>query len=263
MLASVQVLSSFTVPARQVTATTVAADSVAVADSVAMPADTSRFKKQKLDLDYEVRFSAKDSVVMYGRNFTHMFGESDIKYDNINLKASDLTMDMDKHQVVAVGVPDTTGEIIGQPVFQDPSGKYESKSMTYNFKTKKGIITDIITEQGDGYLTGGITKKMDNDEYYIQNGKYTTCDDHEHPHFYFQLTKAKVRPKKDVVTGPAYMVLEDLPLPLAVPFGFFPFSEKYQSGVLVPTFGEDYNRGFYLRNGGYYFAIAFTLFTLG
>ena len=259
MLAAIQLLSSFSVPVPQVVDRHQPADSVPVGDSAALkivaPADTSRFKKQKLDLDYEVHFSAKDSVVMYGRKITRMFGPSDIKYDKINLQASDLTMDMEKHQVVAVGVPDTTGEIIGQPVFQDESGKYESKTMTYNFKTKKGIITDIITEQGDGYLTGGVTKKMENDEYYIQDGKYTTCDDHEHPHFYFQLTRAKVRPKKDVVTGPAYMVLEDLPLPLAVPFGFFPFSEKYQSGVLVPTFGEDYNRGFYLRNGGYYFAI--------
>ena len=257
MLAAIQVLSSFTVPMPQVAQRGALTDSLPAADSaIRQPADTSRFKKQKLDLDYEVRFSAKDSVVMYGKKITRMFGESDIKYDRINLTASDLTMDMDKHEVVAVGVPDSTGELQGKPVFQDESGKYESKTMTYNFKSKKGIITDIVTEQGEGYLTGGVTKKMENDEYYIQDGKYTTCDNHDHPHFYFQLTKAKVRPKKDVVTGPAYMVLEDLPLPIAVPFGFFPFSEKYQSGVLVPTFGEDYNRGFYLRNGGYYFALS-------
>ena len=257
MLVAVQLLSSYAMPTPQVSASATPVDSVRTTDSATLvnPADTTRFKKQKLDLDYEVRFSAKDSVVMYGRDITHMFGESDIKYDKINLTASDLTMDMKKHEVVAVGVPDTTGEVIGSPIFQDQSGKYESKAMTYNFKTKKGIITDIVTEQGEGYLTGGVTKKMENDEYYIQDGKYTTCDNHDHPHFYFQLTKAKVRPKKDVVTGPAYMVLEDLPLPIAVPFGFFPFSEKYQSGVLIPTFGEDYNRGFYLRNGGYYFAI--------
>ena len=127
--------------------------------------------------------------------------------------------------------------------------------MYLTFKTKRGYITDIVTEQGEGYLTGGITKKTEDDYYYIKDGRYTTCDDHEHPHFYFQLTRAKVKPKKNVVTGPAYMVLEDLPLPIAVPFGFFPFSEKYQSGILVPTFGEDYNRGFYLRNGGYYLAL--------
>ena len=89
----------------------------------------------------------------------------------------------------------------------------------------------------------------------FEDGRYTTCEDHEHPHFYFQLTKAKVRPKKDVVTGPGYMVLADVPLPLALPFGYFPFSEKYSSGVIFPSFGDDYNQGFYLREGGYYFAI--------
>ena len=90
----------------------------------------------------------------------------------------------------------------------------------------------------------------------MQNARYTTCDDHECPHFYMQLTKAKVRPGKDAVTGPAYMVLAGLPLPLAVPFGYFPFSEKYSSGIIFPTFGDDYNRGYYLSNGGYYFAIS-------
>lgn len=220
-----------------------------------VPADTARFKKTKVDLDHAVDFSAKDSIVMYGQNNAHMFGSSTVNYGDVQLTAQQLNMDMDKHEIYAVGVPDTTGELQGNPVFKDNSGEYESREMTYNYKTQKGLIKNIVTEQGEGYLTGGITKKMDNGDYYMQNGKYTTCDNHDHPHFYFQLTKAKVRPKKDVVTGPAYMVLEDLPLPLAVPFGFFPFSEKYHSGILVPTFGEDYNRGFYFRNGGYYFAI--------
>lgn len=218
--------------------------------------DTVRFKKKKIDLDHEVSFMAQDSIVMYGTSITRMFGASEVVYGDVSLKASLLDMNMDKHEVHAVGVADTTGKIEGNPVYRDNSGTYESKSMIYNFKTEKGLITDIVTEQGEGYLTGGITKKMANGEFYIKNGKYTTCDHHEHPHFYFQLTKGKVRPKKDIVMGPAYMVLEDLPLPLAVPFAFFPFSEKYHSGVLVPTFGEDYNRGFYLRNGGYYFALS-------
>lgn len=218
-------------------------------------ADTSHFKRHEVDLDHVVEFSAKDSMVFYGKRDARMYGSSDIKYNTISLSAEQIKMNMDSSQVYAVGVPDSTGELKGNPLFKDPSGDYESKTMRYNFKSKKGYITGIMTEQGEGYLTGGITKKMDNDEYYIQNGRYTTCDNHDHPHFYFQLTKGKVRPKKDVVTGPAYMVLEDLPLPVAVPFGFFPFSSKYSSGVLIPTFGEDYNRGFYLRNGGYYFAI--------
>ena len=220
------------------------------------PADTSHFKKrQAVDLDNVVEFAAKDSVVFYGRRDARMYGSSAVKYSDINLTAERIKMNMDSSLVYANGMPDSTGELQGKPVFKDKSGDYESKTMRYNFKTKKGLITDIMTEQGEGFLTGGITKKMDNDEYFLKNGRYTTCDDHDNPHFYFQLTKGKVRPKKDVVTGPAYMVLEDLPLPVAVPFGFFPFTSKYSSGILMPTFGEDYNRGFYLRNGGYYFAI--------
>ena len=156
----------------------------------------------------------------------------------------------------AVGRKDTTDEVVGSPVFKDRSGEYQPKTMTYNFKTSKGFITDVVTQQGEGYLTGGQTKKLADDSYNIINGRYTTCDDHEHPHFYMQLTKAKMRPKKDIVTGPAYMVLCDVPLPLAVPFGYFPFTSKYSSGVIFPTFGDDYNKGFYLRDGGYYFALS-------
>ncbi|MBR5685211.1 MAG: LPS-assembly protein LptD, partial [Muribaculaceae bacterium] len=224
----------------------------AEAPQVPTTRDTSRFVLERVDLDHIVEFNAKDSIILYGRNHAVMYGNGKIIYGDIDMSAAQISMDMDSSQVQAIGVPDSVGELTGNPVFKDNSGEYESRVMKYNFKTKRGYITDIVTEQGEGYLTGGITKKTEDDYYYIKDGRYTTCDDHEHPHFYFQLTKAKVKPKKNVVTGPAYMVLEDLPLPIAVPFGYFPFSEKYQSGILVPTFGEDYNRGFYLRNGGYY-----------
>lgn len=216
----------------------------------------NRFITGKVDLDNVVDFAAKDSLVFIGTNTAYMYGKSSVKYGDINLDAAKIEMDMPKNEVYAVGALDTVGDLKDTPVFKDPSGEYESKTMRYNFKSKKGFITDVVTQQGEGYLTGGVTKKMENDEYYIQNGRYTTCDDHDCPHFYFQLTKGKVRPKKNIVTGPAYMVLADVPLPLAIPFGFFPFSDKYSSGVIVPTFGEDYNRGFYLRDGGYYFAIS-------
>ena len=239
----------------------VSADSVFSVPSVdsvlsANKKDTVRFVRERVDLDHVVQFNAKDSIILFGRNHAVMYGGSKIIYGDIDMTASQISMDMDSSQVQAIGVPDSIGELVGNPVFKDASGEYESRVMKYNFKTKRGYITDIVTEQGEGYLTGGITKKTEDDYYYIKDGRYTTCDDHEHPHFYFQLTKAKVKPKSNVVTGPAYMVLEDLPLPIAVPFGFFPFSEKYQSGILVPTFGEDYNRGFYLRNGGYYLALS-------
>ncbi len=224
-------------------------------DSIHRQDTVSKFKHQMVDLDNVVEFQAKDSVILYGKNDARMYGDSKIKYGDIDLSAMNIQMDMNTSTVDAVGRLDSVGELEGKPIFKDPSGEYESKTMKYNFKSKKGFITDVITQQGEGYLTGGATKKMPNDEYYIQNGRYTTCDDHECPHFYLQLTKGKVKPKKNIVTGPAYMVLAGVPLPIAVPFGYFPFSTKYASGIIMPTFGEDYNRGFYLRDGGYYFAI--------
>ena len=225
--------------------------------NVSLPADStpSKFKREKADLETAVDFTAKDSLIFMGKNTAFMYGNGKVVYGDISLDADEIRMNMKNSTVYAVGRPDSVGDIEGSPIFKDGSGEYESKTMTYNFKTKKGYITDVVTQQGEGYLTGGITKKMENDEYYIKNGRYTTCDDHECPHFYMQLTKAKVKPKKNITTGPAYMVLADVPLPLAVPFGFFPFSDKYSSGVIFPTFGEDYNKGFYIRDGGYYFAI--------
>lgn len=214
-----------------------------------------RIMRVKTDLDNVVDIFAKDSMVLRGQNNAYLYGESNVTYGNIKLDAERIEMDMNTSTVYAVGAPDSTGEIMGSPVFDDNGTQYESKTMRYNFKTEKGYITDVITQQGEGYLTGGLSKKVDDNTIYIQNGRYTTCDKHEEPHFYFQLTKAKVRPKKDIVTGPAYMVLAGLPLPLAVPFGYFPFSEKYSSGIIFPTFGDDFNRGFYLSDGGYYFAI--------
>ncbi len=215
-----------------------------------------RIRREKVDLDNVVNFVAKDSLVMIGQNETYLYGEGQVTYGDIELNAGEIKMNMDSTIVYAVGVTDSLGNVTEYPVFSDKSGEYESKTMKYNFRTQKGYITDVITEQGEGYLTGGTTKKNEDGSFFVKDGKYTTCDDHEHPHFYLQLTQAKVRPKKDVVSGPAYMVLADVPLPLAVPFGFFPFTDDYSSGIIFPSFGEDYNRGFYIRDGGYYLAIS-------
>lgn len=209
----------------------------------------------KTDIASVVDIAASDSLLLVGRSNAFLYGKSNVTYGEQQIDAAKIELDMAKNTVYAVGAPDSTGEIAGNPIFKDKGSEYEAKTMTYNFETEKGLITDVITEQGEGYITGGITKKNNDGTYFLQNGKYTTCDNHENPHFYFQLTKAKVKPKKDIVVGPAYMVLAGLPLPLAVPFGYFPFNEKYSSGIIMPTFGDDYNRGFYLEGGGYYFAI--------
>ena len=215
----------------------------------------SKIRREKVDLDNQVIFSSKDSMTMVGRNTTYMYGEGQIDYGDLKLNAAEIRLDMDNSEVYACGREDSIGDLIGTPVFDEGGSSYESKTMRYNFRSKRGFITNVVTQQGEGYLTGGQTKKTEGEDYYIENGRYTTCDDHDHPHFWLQLTRAKVRPQKNVVFGPAYMVLAGLPLPIAIPFGYFPFSDKYASGVIVPTFGDDYVRGFYLSDGGYYFAI--------
>lgn len=231
-----------------------------VPDSLAPLEDSTRksftkIDRESRDLEAVVNFSAKDSLVLSGGNSAFLFGNSTVEYQDFKLNSAEIRMDLDSSTVYAQGIVDSLGVVTEAPIFKDKSGEYESETMKYNFKTQRGYITGVITEQEGGYLTGGQAKRNEDGSFYVQNGRYTTCDDHDHPHFYFQLTKAKVRPQKDVVTGPGYMVLMDVPLPLALPFGYFPFSKKYSSGILFPTVGDDYNRGFYLRDGGYYFAI--------
>lgn len=211
---------------------------------------------EKTDLDAVVNFVSDDSMIIVRRDSAYMYGSANVTYGDIALKAAEIQMDLNDNTVYAIGAPDSTGEIAGQPVFTEDGTDYEAKTMRYNFKTQKGFITDVVTQQGEGYLTGGTTKKGHDNVFYIRNGRYTTCDNHDDPHFYLNITKGKVQPGKNVVTGPAYMVLAGVPLPLAVPFGYFPFTDSYASGIIVPTFGDDYNRGFYLSRGGYYFAIS-------
>ena len=215
----------------------------------------SRISREKTDLEDAVSFSAPDSLVLKGENMAWLYGNSTVEYQTFKLNSAEIQMQLDSATVYANGRLDSTGNLTDTPVFAEGSDEYESKTMKYNFKTQRGYITEIITQQGEGYITGGKTKRMDDGTFYLEDGKYTTCSDHEHPHFYFQLTRGRLRPNKDVVSGLVYMVLADVPLPLALPFGYFPFSKKYSSGIIFPSFGEDYNKGFYLRNGGYYFAI--------
>lgn len=224
---------------------------IGVADSI--PIDSVKAKKNVLES--VVDYSANDSIVLTAGNWGYLYGDGEITYGDIKLKAENISMNMDSSIVNAIYGLDSIGKEFGYPVFSDGGTDYETKTMKYNFKTRKGYSTHLITQQGEGYIVAGKAKKNADNSFFMQDGKYTTCDDHEHPHFYLALTKAKVRPHKNVVTGPAYLVIEDLPLPLGLPFGFFPFSEKYSSGVIMPSYGDELERGFNLRDGGYYFAI--------
>lgn len=183
-----------------------------------------------------------------------MYKNGVINYQNIELKADYIMLDLARKEVYAEGLPDSTGTIVGTPVFKEGNEEFESKTMRYNFETQKGIITDVKTTQGDGLVHSDLTKKISKDEFILEKGKYTTCDA-DHPHFYLRMTQAKVISNKKIITGPAYLVLEDFPIYLAaVPFGYFPNSTTYTSGILIPTYGEEQVRGFFLRDGGYYWA---------
>lgn len=232
---------------------------VIVADSadLEMLSDSTPPRK-KADLDAPVVYIAKDSIIFEFDSTTiaRLFGESKVDYIVSQLEAEIISMDMDHNTVHAIGRPDSTGlKRIGDPIFTDKGTPYYSDSIAYNFKTGKGYILNLRTNQGDGLVTSLTSKKDSLDNIYMKGGRYTTCD-LEHPDFYIALTRAKVIPKKNVVFGPAYLVIQDVPLPLAIPFGFFPFTSSYSSGFLMPSYGEEMERGFYLSDGGYYWAIS-------
>ena len=212
--------------------------------------------QQRDDLEAPVIYQSKDSMVWYKDGNAYLYGAGQVNYQQIELKANEITIDLDNSTVYAQGTTDSLGTVTGLPVFADGGTPYESKTMSYNFKSRKGFINNVTTQQGEGYMTSNTVKKGANDEFYIRNGRYTTCEDHEHPHFYLSLTRAKMRPNEDIVFGPAYLVVADVPLPLALPFGFFPFTQDYSSGFIMPSYGDELERGFYLRDGGYYFAIS-------
>ena len=226
----------------------------AVDDSLALD---SINRQRKHGIDSPVEFSANDSLLYEaGHGMAYLFGNSHVKYQNMDLQSENIYLSLDSSLVHATGARDSvSGKLFGNPVFQMGSDTYQSDTMAFNFKTKKGFIQQVYTEQQEGYLTSQLSKRGANGELYLQHGRYTTCDE-PHPDFYLALSRAKVRPGKDVVFGPAYLVVCDVPLPLAIPYGFFPFTKRYSSGFIMPTYGDETERGFYLRDGGYYFAIS-------
>jgi len=215
-------------------------------------------RKKKNGIDAPVNYQADDSLVyMASTNTAHLYGSAEVKYENMDLKSDKIKLSLDSSLVHATGSKDTTAKdgIKGKPVFVMGQDTYDTDTMSFNFKTKKGFIKHVYTKQEDGFLTSEQSKRNDNGEIYLAHGRYTTCDA-PHPDFYIALSRAKVRPGKDVVFGPAYLVVADVPLPFAIPYGFFPFTKSYSSGFIMPTYGDENSRGFYLRDGGYYFAMS-------
>ena len=217
--------------------------------------DTIPIKKGSLEANVE--YQAKDSIVWTAGNMAYLYGEGDVKYQDIALTSEIIQIKMDSSLLYAVHGTDSLGEEFGYPVFV-PGGdqSLEAKEMFYNFKTRKAYAKHVVTQQGEGHVTAAVSKKMEDGTINMEGGQYTTCDA-DHAHFFIKMTKAKTRPGKDVVSGPAYLVIEDVPLfPLVLPFAFFPFTDTYSSGILMPTYGDEMSRGFFLRDGGYYFALS-------
>ena len=217
-------------------------------------------RRRSNGINSPVVYSADDSLVYVATSRrAHLYGNSTVKYENMNLESERIAMSMDSSLVHATGVRDTsdhTGKaLVGTPVFKMGNDEYESDTMAFNFKTKKGLINNVYTKQEDGYLSSQLSKRNSNGDVFLQHGRYTTCDS-PHPDFYLAISRAKLRPGKDVVVGPTYLVVADVPLPFALPYAFFPFTKSYSSGLIMPTYGDESNRGFYLRDGGYYFAIS-------
>lgn len=208
-------------------------------------------------LEAPVQYTAQDSIIFTANNMGFLYGQADIKYGEMAISGEYITMDMDSSLISSTFGLDSLGKEFGLPVFIEGGTEYEMKGVRYNFETRKAFIHHVITQQGEGNIVANEAKKNADNSFYMRNAKYTTCDRHDHPHFYLNLSKAKVRPDKDVVTGPAWLVVADVPLfPIVLPFAFFPFTTTYSSGIIMPSYGDEMNRGFYLQNGGYYLALS-------
>ena len=231
-------------------------------DTTSVPQDSLRreqeksTKKSDSGLDSPVTYSSQDSIVFHiSGNSVQTYGDGKVKYENIDLESEYIELDVVKREVFAKGLPDSTNEVKGSPVYKDASDTFDADSMRYNFDSKKGLAFGIYTKQDEAYLHGGRTKIHENKEIHIQHGKYTTCDE-KTPHFYVEMTKAKIVVDDKIVFGPAWVVVDEIPVPVVLPFGYFPIRKGRANGIIIPTVGEESTKGFYFRNGGVYFGIS-------
>ena len=210
---------------------------------------------QVSSIEEKVTSDARDSIVRDDPNqMIYLYGAATITYGDIKLDANYIEFDAKNNIATAYGTPDSTGKVIGKPVFTDKGSIIYADSIKYNMTTKEGIIKTVKTEQGGGFLHTDVSKKQEDNTVHVKRGRFTTCE-LDHPHYYFQMSKAVVIPDDKIVSGPTHLVVEGIPTPLAVPFGFFPNKKGETAGILIPTYGENPRLGFYLQNGGYYLPI--------
>ncbi len=242
-------------------AVAVAADTVTTdVDTLTLQvADTVR-RAKKAGLDKPISGKASDSLYYDLRNkMVYIYEQGDVSYGDMNLKADFMNINLDNKNIYAYGKADTVdgAPVMTRPVFTQGTTTLNMDTITYNIESQRAKIKSIATQQGDGWLVGTSVKKMEDNTINIEGGMYTTCDQTDHPHFYLAMTKAKVIPGKKAITGPAYLVMEDVPIYfLGVPEGFFPLNTGPKSGILMPTYGEEATRGFYIRGLGYYFTLS-------
>jgi len=237
-------------------------DTTRLALKEVLPTDTARLAKKpdtvkvSNDLNTTVVYTAEDSIVFSAKTrIARLYGNADITYGDVNLKASEVKINYQTNLVDAKGAVDTAGRWRGMPIFTQGSEKFQADSMRYNFRTRKGLIKQVITQQGDGYIHGEAVKRESETALYIRNAEYTTCN-LAHPHFYIKSYKMKMIPGKKIVSGPFNLHIADVPTPLGFVFGFFPIPKFRSSGLIIPTYGESAQQGFFLRNGGVYLALS-------
>ena len=230
-------------------------DSVAIKSAAFKGKLDSLKEKRKSDIETTITYSARDSITSYvDRKIVHLYGDAKIKYGDIELMAEDVIIDYENSTITANGKLDSLGKRVGYPIFINGTTKYETRDIIYNFKTKKARISEVVTTQGEGFVHGGAVFKNEKNELLSLRNGYTTCN-LSHPHYQIMASKAKMIPGDKMVVGPFHMELNDVPLPLGFFFGIFPSPRKSSSGIIVPSYGEERNRGFFLRNGGYFFDI--------
>ena len=212
--------------------------------------------KKKAVLDARIDYSAEDSLTFFLDNKdVFLYNKAKIDYDKMKLESGFMTVNFDTKTLFAEGIKDSTDTIAQAPIFKEGNAEYKSKELKYNFDTKQGLISNVFTKESDGYLHGEKVKKKDDRTMYISSGMFTTCDNEDHPHFGISFSKAKAITDDKIVTGPAWFSLMEIPLPVGIPFAYFPFTDGKKSGFLMPSYGNAANRGYYLRNIGWYFAI--------
>ena len=232
------------------------ANNKAIDSLLVLPSDTAGRRKERNFLDEVISGKNKDSLYYDVRGkMVHIYEQGDVTYGNMNIKADYMRVSMDSKELLAYGKADTSAYGHTRPEFTESGSTYTMDTVTYNIDSQRAKIKGVVTKDGEGYLTGREVKMMDDKSFNIKGGVYTTCENTDHPHFYIQMTKAKFIPGKKIVSGPLYLVIADVPLPLLIPEIFFPMNMERKTGFIMPSYGEENNRGFFLRDGGYYFHI--------